>query len=70
MTWFVISGWAIVAAILFVALNRKRPPAGEMIWTGVLCLIWPVLLVFFLLGTVLWFASAIYHSIKRKRWEF
>jgi hypothetical protein len=70
MTWFVITNWVFVAAILFVVLNRKRPPVDEMIWTGVLCLLWPVLLLFFLVGTALWFAGAIYHSIKRRRWEF
>jgi hypothetical protein len=53
MTWFLITNWAFVAAILFVVLNRKRPTADEMIWTGVLCLLWPVLLLFFLIGTAL-----------------
>lgn len=70
MTWFLLTNWAFVAAALFVVLNRKRPPVDEMIWTGVLCLLWPVLLIFFLLGTALWFVSALYHSLKRGRWEF
>lgn len=70
MTWFVITNWAFVAAILFVVLNRKRPPVDEMIWTGVLCLLWPVLLLFFLVGTALWFAGAVCYAIKRRRWEF
>lgn len=70
MTWFLITNWAFVAAVLFLVLNRKFPPAGEMTWTGVLCLLWPVLLVFFLFGTALWFVSSAYHSIKRRRWEF
>ena len=70
MIWFLVTNWAFVAAILFVVLHRKRPPVDEMIWTGVLCLLWPVLLLFFLVGTALWFAGTVYHSIKRRRWEF
>lgn len=70
MTWFLVANWAIVAAVLFLVLNRKLPPAAEMMWTGVLCLLWPVMLLFFLIGTALWFASSVYHSAKRRRWEF
>lgn len=70
MTSFIITNWAFVAAILFVGLNRKLLPAVEMIWTVVLCLLWPVLLLFFLIGTALWLVSSIYHSIRRRRWEF
>lgn len=69
MIWFLITNWAFVAAVLFVILNRKLPPTREMIWTGVLCLFWPVLLVFFVMGTTLWFVGSVYHSIKRRRWE-
>lgn len=70
MTWFLINNWAFVAAALLLALDPKLPPAVEMIWAGVLCLLWPVLLLLFLVGTLLWLAGSVYHSIKRRRWEF
>lgn len=65
MTWFVVTNWAIVAAILFTVMNSRRLPAEQMMWTALLCTIWPLLLLFFLIGTALWFAGSVYHALKR-----
>ena len=67
MTWFLVTNWAFVAAVLFV-LFSWRPTSGEqMFWAGVLSLMWPLLLVFFLIGTALWAFSSAQHAIKRRR---
>lgn len=52
MTWFVLRNWAFIA-ILFVILNTRRMPEEQMIRTGVLCALWPLLLLLFLAGTAL-----------------
>lgn len=67
MTWFLLTNWAFGAAVLFVIMNSRRMPAREMIWTGLLCTIWPLLLLFFLIGSGLWFAGSVYHAVKRQQ---
>lgn len=68
MTWFLVTNWAFIAAILFVILNTRRLPGEQMVWTGMLCALWPLFLLFFLLGTVLWFVSSVFHAVKRRRY--
>jgi hypothetical protein len=67
MTWFFITNWAFVAAILFVLISRRRTQGDQIIWTGLLCALWPLLLAFFLMGTAFWAFSSAYHAIKRRR---
>ena len=67
MTWFIIANWAIIAAILFSVMNSRRLPGAQMMWTALLCMIWPLLLLFFLIGTVLWFVGSVRHALKRHR---
>lgn len=67
MTWFIVTNWAFVAAILFVLANRRGMAGDQMIWTGLLCALWPLLLAFFLMGSAFWALSSMYHAIKRRR---
>ena len=66
MTWFITANWAIVAAILFTVMNSRRLPGAQMVWTALLCAIWPLLLLFFLVGTALWFVGSVRHALKRR----
>jgi hypothetical protein len=67
MTWFIVVNWAFVAAVLFMMMNTRRLPGENMLWAAVLCALWPLLLVFFLTGTVLWFVGSVSHAVKRRR---
>jgi hypothetical protein len=67
MTWFIVTNWAFVTAILFVLANRRGMAGDQMIWTGLLCALWPLLLAFFLMGSAFWALSSTNHAIKRRR---
>jgi hypothetical protein len=58
MTWFLLTNWAFIAAIPYAILNGRRLLGEQMVWTGLLCLLGPLLLLFFLLGTALWLVSS------------
>jgi len=68
MMGFLPAIWALVAAVLFALLNARRMPGEQMIWTALLCALWPFALVFFLIGTAVWLFGSAYHAAKRNGW--
>ena len=68
MTWFLVAIWAFVAAPLLLIVNSRGMHREQLLWSAVLCALWPLLLAFFFFGTALWAVSSTYHAIKHRRW--